>query len=66
MRGWQVKEVRGQEVTCIAQNDSQLDGLLTLVHQERSEEFGMSSLQASLCKVVAVSVCRCHPSPIEN
>ena len=41
----QVKEVNGQEVTCVAQNDSLLDGLLTLIHQERTEEFGMSSFQ---------------------
>ena len=44
--GAQVKEVNGLDVTCIAQNDSQLDGLLTLIHQERTEEFGMSSFQA--------------------
>lgn len=54
----QVKDVRGQEVVCIAQNDSLLDGLLTLIHQERSEEFGMSSFQASLttCRQVGRSV----------
>ena len=40
-----MKTVNGPEVTCIAQNDAQLDGLLTLIHQERTEEFGMSSFQ---------------------
>ena len=43
--GLQVKDVRPPLVTCVAQNDARLDGLLTLLHQERADEFGMSNLQ---------------------
>ena len=32
----------GQEVVCTAQNDAALDGLLTVLHQDRLEE-GISS-----------------------
>ena len=41
----QVREVRGQEVVCMAQNDAMLGGLLTVIHSELNES-GMSSLQA--------------------
>ena len=41
----QVREVRGQEVVCVAQNDAMLGGLLTVIHSELNES-GMSSLQA--------------------
>ncbi|KAK9840140.1 hypothetical protein WJX74_004030 [Apatococcus lobatus] len=38
----QVEEVAGQEVICTAQNDADLTGLLTVLHQDRVEE-GISS-----------------------
>ncbi len=41
----QVREVRGREVVCMAQNDAMLGGLLTVIHSELNES-GMSSLQA--------------------
>jgi hypothetical protein len=44
-RAAQVREVRGQEVVCVAQNDALLGGLLTVIHSELDER-GMSSIQA--------------------
>ena len=38
----QVEEVKGEEVICRALNDAELDGLLTVLHQDRAEE-GISS-----------------------
>ncbi|KAK9804986.1 hypothetical protein WJX73_008258 [Symbiochloris irregularis] len=45
----EVKEVSPPLVTCVAQNDAVLDGLLTLIHQDRADEYGrMSNTQASM------------------
>ncbi len=37
-----MEEVKGQEIICRAQNNAELDGLLTVLHQDRVEE-GISS-----------------------
>ena len=43
----EVKDVKGGEVVCEAQNDALLDGLLTVIHSERSDDVGMSNMQVS-------------------
>ena len=43
----EVEEVSATEVVCLAKNGSHLDGLLTIFHQERSNE-GLSNLQNDL------------------
>ena len=43
----QVEEVTATDVVCVARNDSQLDGLLTVFHTERSAD-GLSNLQNDL------------------
>ena len=56
----QVEEVSGKNVVCSAQNDALLEGLLTLIHQERESEFGMSSIQVRLaCAGSAPRDCIC-------
>ncbi|KAK9811564.1 hypothetical protein WJX72_005997 [[Myrmecia] bisecta] len=43
----EIKEVKGEEVMCEAMNDAELDGLLTVIHSERSDD-GMSNRQTDL------------------
>ena len=43
----QVTKVEEGRVICCAQNDANLDGLLTVIHSERSED-GMSSSQVNI------------------
>ncbi len=38
----------GEDVTCIAQNDACLDGLLTVFHMERSQQASMLNKQNAL------------------
>ncbi len=53
----QVESVDGNEVVCEAKNSAVLDGMLTVFHQERSED-GLSNLQVGLgvCFVGAAGV----------